>query len=111
MRSIGPFVAERFLEIVKARNNMARLLGFEDFYDYKVHVCMYLGLQGYEDCYDCKLHVCMHIILLHGMCVHAYCIATRHACACILYCYTTACSCILYCYTTCVFMHFFLGGA
>ena len=44
MRSIGPFVAERFLEIVKARNKMARLLGFEDFYDYKVHVCMYLGL-------------------------------------------------------------------
>ncbi|PNH06082.1 hypothetical protein TSOC_007613 [Tetrabaena socialis] len=36
MRSIGPFVASQFLEIVKERNKLARLLGFEDFYDYKL---------------------------------------------------------------------------
>ncbi|KXZ48820.1 hypothetical protein GPECTOR_25g405 [Gonium pectorale] len=36
VRTIGPFVAERFAEIVKQRNRLARLLGFEDFYDYKV---------------------------------------------------------------------------
>lgn len=36
MRTIGPFVAERFIEIVKARNTMARLMGYQDFYDYKV---------------------------------------------------------------------------
>lgn len=34
--SIGPFVAERFIEIVKLRNRFARLMGFQDFYDYKV---------------------------------------------------------------------------
>jgi hypothetical protein len=33
LRSIGPFVAERFCEIVKARNALARLSGYEDFYD------------------------------------------------------------------------------
>eukprot|EP00798_Chlamydomonas_sp_ICE-L_P006884 gene6884-30858_t len=33
--TIGPFVAERFLGIVKARNKMAKGLGFEDFYDLK----------------------------------------------------------------------------
>ena len=36
LRSIGPFVAESFLGIVKDRNRLARLLGFQDFYDYKV---------------------------------------------------------------------------
>ncbi|GFR51274.1 hypothetical protein Agub_g13582 [Astrephomene gubernaculifera] len=36
LRSIGPFVAEKFVEIVKQRNRLAKLLGFEDFYDYKV---------------------------------------------------------------------------
>eukprot|EP00195_Chlamydomonas_chlamydogama_P009741 CAMPEP_0202900574 /NCGR_PEP_ID=MMETSP1392-20130828/11915_1 /ASSEMBLY_ACC=CAM_ASM_000868 /TAXON_ID=225041 /ORGANISM="Chlamydomonas chlamydogama, Strain SAG 11-48b" /LENGTH=623 /DNA_ID=CAMNT_0049586991 /DNA_START=175 /DNA_END=2046 /DNA_ORIENTATION=- len=36
MRGIGPFVAERFLEIVRCRNKLARSLGYEDFYDYKV---------------------------------------------------------------------------
>lgn len=36
LRSVGPFVAEAFLEIVKDRNKLARLLGFQDFYDYKV---------------------------------------------------------------------------
>ncbi|GLC57208.1 hypothetical protein PLESTB_001198900 [Pleodorina starrii] len=36
LRSIGPFVGPQFLEIVKERNRLARLLGFEDFYDYKV---------------------------------------------------------------------------
>ncbi|KAJ9506361.1 hypothetical protein QJQ45_019497 [Haematococcus lacustris] len=32
LRGIGPFVAERFLDIVKARNQLARLLGYQDFY-------------------------------------------------------------------------------
>jgi hypothetical protein len=36
LRSIGPFVVERFIAIVKARNELARLCGFEDFYDMKV---------------------------------------------------------------------------
>eukprot|EP00873_Tetraselmis_striata_P035130 jgi/Tetstr1/455394/TSEL_042226.t1 len=36
MRGIGPFVAERFVEIVKIRNQVARALGYEDYYDYKV---------------------------------------------------------------------------
>ncbi|GIL49198.1 hypothetical protein Vafri_5347 [Volvox africanus] len=36
LRSIGPFVSAKFVEIVKERNKLARLLGFEDFYDYKV---------------------------------------------------------------------------
>lgn len=36
LRSIGPHVAERFCEIVKLRNRLARLQGFEDYYDMKV---------------------------------------------------------------------------
>ncbi|GBF88826.1 oligoendopeptidase f [Raphidocelis subcapitata] len=36
LRAIGPFVAGRFCEIVKARNELARLCGYEDFYDMKV---------------------------------------------------------------------------
>jgi hypothetical protein len=37
LRSIGPFVLDSGLcEMVKLRNAMARKLGFEDFYDYKV---------------------------------------------------------------------------
>lgn len=36
LRSIGPFVGPQFIEIVKERNRLARLLGYEDFYDYKV---------------------------------------------------------------------------
>lgn len=37
MRAIGPFLAENnFLEIVKMRNVLARSMGYEDFYDYKV---------------------------------------------------------------------------
>eukprot|EP00193_Tetraselmis_chui_P018148 CAMPEP_0177782156 /NCGR_PEP_ID=MMETSP0491_2-20121128/18288_1 /TAXON_ID=63592 /ORGANISM="Tetraselmis chuii, Strain PLY429" /LENGTH=772 /DNA_ID=CAMNT_0019302379 /DNA_START=172 /DNA_END=2490 /DNA_ORIENTATION=- len=36
MRSIGPFVVERFVEIVKIRNQVARALGYQDYYDYKV---------------------------------------------------------------------------
>ncbi len=36
LRSIGPFVAPGFAEIIKERNKLARLMGFEDFYDYKV---------------------------------------------------------------------------
>ena len=36
MRAIGPFVlAHGFVEIVRARNAMARALGYCDFYDYK----------------------------------------------------------------------------
>ena len=37
MRSVGPHVAAKFCEIVKLRNQLARNLGYEDFYDYKVH--------------------------------------------------------------------------
>ncbi|KAJ3243399.1 hypothetical protein HDU78_000520 [Chytriomyces hyalinus] len=36
MRSIGAYIAPQFIEIVKLRNKLARNLGFEDFYDYKV---------------------------------------------------------------------------
>ena len=36
MRTIGPFVAERFLEIVKCRNRLAKSLGYIDYYDFKV---------------------------------------------------------------------------
>lgn len=36
MRSIGPYVSAEFAEIVKVRNKLAKLLGFQDFYDYKV---------------------------------------------------------------------------
>jgi hypothetical protein len=37
LRSIGPFVLDRgFLDIVRARNRMAKALGFEDYYDMKV---------------------------------------------------------------------------
>ena len=32
MRSIGPFVCEPFLEIVKLRNRLAKLMGYGDFY-------------------------------------------------------------------------------
>ncbi|KAF5828250.1 oligoendopeptidase [Dunaliella salina] len=42
LRSIGPFVTEPFIEIVKLRNRLAKLLGFEDFYDYKV-----MGAEGF----------------------------------------------------------------
>jgi oligoendopeptidase F len=37
LRSIGPFVAERFSEIVKLRNQFARALGYPCFYDMKVN--------------------------------------------------------------------------
>lgn len=36
MLSIGPFVAEKFCEIVKLRNQLAKKLGYVDFYDMKV---------------------------------------------------------------------------
>lgn len=37
LRSIGPFVCSNgFVEIVKKRNQLAKQLGFEDYYDYKV---------------------------------------------------------------------------
>ena len=37
LRSIGPFIVSNgFCEMVKLRNQMARKLGYIDFYDYKV---------------------------------------------------------------------------
>ena len=37
LRSLGPWVVQNgFCEMVKLRNAMARKLGYEDFYDYKV---------------------------------------------------------------------------
>ena len=36
LRSVGPFVSESFLGIVKDRNKLAKLMGFQDFYDMKV---------------------------------------------------------------------------
>lgn len=37
LRTIGPFVCQNgFIEIIKLRNKMAKALGFEDYYDYKV---------------------------------------------------------------------------
>ena len=36
MASIGPYIAEKFLEVVKLRNRFAKQLGYVDFYDYKV---------------------------------------------------------------------------
>ena len=37
LRAIGPFVCENgFVEIIKLRNKLAKALGFEDYYDYKV---------------------------------------------------------------------------
>ena len=36
LRSIGPFVAEKFCKIVKLRNQLAKKLGYVDFYDMKV---------------------------------------------------------------------------
>ncbi|KAK3245048.1 hypothetical protein CYMTET_45365, partial [Cymbomonas tetramitiformis] len=34
--SIGGYVSEQFVEVVKARNRLAKKLGYIDFYDYKV---------------------------------------------------------------------------
>lgn len=36
LRSVGPFVAERFIKIVKLRNELARLCGYKCYYDMKV---------------------------------------------------------------------------
>lgn len=37
LRSIGNFIEENgFIEVVKARNQLAKALGYIDFYDYKV---------------------------------------------------------------------------
>lgn len=44
MRTVGPHVAAKFCEIVKLRNKLARNLGYEDFYDYKVNTMF--GLQS-----------------------------------------------------------------
>ncbi|KAL3147698.1 hypothetical protein ABBQ32_002443 [Trebouxia sp. C0010 RCD-2024] len=36
MRTVGPHVVSKFCDIIKLRNRLARNLGYEDFYDYKV---------------------------------------------------------------------------
>jgi hypothetical protein len=37
LRTIGPFVCENgFVEIIKLRNKLAKAVGYEDYYDYKV---------------------------------------------------------------------------
>lgn len=36
LRSVGPFVSEALLGIVRDRNKLAKLIGFQDFYDMKV---------------------------------------------------------------------------
>mmetsp|Transcript_26834 Transcript_26834/g.54380 ORF Transcript_26834/g.54380 Transcript_26834/m.54380 type:complete len:130 (-) Transcript_26834:187-576(-) len=37
LRSTGPFVLDSgFVEVVRERNRLAHMLGYEDFYDYKV---------------------------------------------------------------------------
>jgi hypothetical protein len=37
LRAIGPFISDNgFVEIVKLRNKLAKSLGFEDYYDYRV---------------------------------------------------------------------------
>lgn len=36
MRTVGPHVAPQLCEIVKLRNKLARSLGYDDFYDFKV---------------------------------------------------------------------------
>ena len=44
LSSIGPFVLDHgFVEIIKQRNQLARALGFEDYYDYKVQ-----GAEGFS---------------------------------------------------------------
>lgn len=40
---MGPHILEKFCAIVKLRNQLARLAGFEDFYDYKVQ-----GAEGFS---------------------------------------------------------------
>jgi Zn-dependent oligopeptidase len=47
MRSVGPFVSEAFLGIVKDRNKLARLMGYQDFYDMKV-CCLVTGMGGHR---------------------------------------------------------------
>jgi arsenate reductase-like glutaredoxin family protein len=37
LRTVGPFICENgFVEIIKLRNKLAKSLGYEDYYDYKV---------------------------------------------------------------------------
>eukprot|EP01062_Namystynia_karyoxenos_P061548 TRINITY_DN538_c0_g2_i1.p1 TRINITY_DN538_c0_g2~~TRINITY_DN538_c0_g2_i1.p1 ORF type:complete len:649 (+),score=207.80 TRINITY_DN538_c0_g2_i1:75-1949(+) len=38
LRSIGPHVAEKLAEIVRRRTRLAKMLGYPDFYDYKVRM-------------------------------------------------------------------------
>lgn len=47
LRSVGPFVAEAFIGIVKDRNKLAKFLGFQDFYDYKVSSAQELSSASY----------------------------------------------------------------
>ena len=43
MRSIGPHIVEKFCNVVKLRNRLAKVAGFEDYYDMKVSM-------GWSDC-------------------------------------------------------------
>jgi hypothetical protein len=45
LRSVGPFVSESFLGIVRDRNKLAKLMGFQDFYDMKVRLGPRFGLR------------------------------------------------------------------
>lgn len=56
MRTVGPHVAAKFCEIVKLRNKLARNLGYEDFYDYKV---IFVN--------EPHLHSCSDIMTSHRM--------------------------------------------
>jgi hypothetical protein len=35
-RGIGPHIVDKFVEVVRLRNKLARLAGYEDFFEYKV---------------------------------------------------------------------------
>ena len=45
MRTVGPHVVAKFCEIIKLRNKLARNLGYEDFYDYKVSILWHYGIE------------------------------------------------------------------
>ena len=45
MRTVGPHVASKFCEIIKLRNRLARNLGYEDFYDYKVRLPRHISMK------------------------------------------------------------------
>lgn len=62
LRSVGPFVAESFLGIVKDRNKLARLLGYEDFYDYKVQPPTGAQVEHSGCCRWCAAAKKMHLL-------------------------------------------------